>query len=46
MEQEFNKKISFLEDKENLLDNEYKNFEKEKENSIDKNSKLQSDYDN
>ena len=50
MEKEFNKKISFLEDKENLLDNEYKNIEKEKEqlkkNSIDNNNKLQSDYDN
>jgi len=49
MEQEFNKKISFFEDKENLLDNECKNIEKEKEqlkqNSIDK-SKLQNDYDN
>jgi len=49
IELEFNKKISFLEDKENLLDNEYKNIEKEKEqlkqNSID-NSKLKNDYDN
>ena len=48
IKQEFNKKISFLEDKEKLLVDEYKNIEKEKEQINEKftyNSKLQKEYD-
>ena len=46
IKQEFNKKISFLEDKEKLLVDEYKNIEKEQiKQKFTYNSKLQKEYD-